>query len=64
MQKRSPFTKDLIISTHLGFHAMVARGQPKTQNPNENKGVQKLTRVAFKNSYTFRKILPKSIAIE
>jgi hypothetical protein len=27
--------------THLGFHAMVINGQPKTQNPNEKKGAQK-----------------------
>jgi len=41
MPKKLPFTKDLITSTHLGFHTMVVRGQPKTQNPNENRGVQK-----------------------
>jgi hypothetical protein len=41
MQKKLPFTKDLIISIHKGFHAMVVMGQPKTQNPNENRGVQK-----------------------
>jgi hypothetical protein len=42
MQKKLPFTKDLITLTHLGFHAcMVVKGQPKTQNPNDNKGVKK-----------------------
>jgi hypothetical protein len=41
MWKRLPFTKDSITSTHLGFHAMVINGQPKTQNPNEKKGAQK-----------------------
>jgi hypothetical protein len=41
MQKRQPFTKDLITSTHPRYHAMVIKGQPKTQNPNENKGAKK-----------------------
>jgi hypothetical protein len=41
MQKKLAFDKDLITSTHLGFHAMVVSGQPKTQNQNKNKGVQK-----------------------
>jgi hypothetical protein len=41
MQKISPFIEDLIISTHPRFHAMVVRGKPKTQNPNENIGAQK-----------------------
>jgi hypothetical protein len=41
MQNRTPFTKDLIISIHRGFHAMVVMGQPKKQNPNENRGAQK-----------------------
>jgi hypothetical protein len=36
-----PFTKDLITSTHPGFHTMVVNGQPKTQKPNEKKGVKK-----------------------
>ncbi len=45
--KRSPFTKDLIISTHPGFHIKVIRGQPKTQNSNENRGVQNESKVAF-----------------
>jgi hypothetical protein len=47
MGKRSPFTKDLIISTHPGFHIKVIRGQPKTQNSNENRGVQNESKVAF-----------------
>jgi len=41
MRKKLLFAKDLITSTHLRFHAMVVSGQPKTQNPNEKKGVQK-----------------------
>jgi hypothetical protein len=41
MRKISPFIEDLIISTHPRFHAMVVRGQPNTQNPNENIGAQK-----------------------
>jgi hypothetical protein len=41
MQKRKPFVKYLITSTHPRFHAMVVKRQPKTQNSNENKGVQK-----------------------
>jgi hypothetical protein len=45
--EKSPFTKDLITSTHLRFHIMVIRGQPKTQNPNENRGVQNESKVAF-----------------
>jgi hypothetical protein len=41
MQKDAPFVKDLITSTHPKFHTMVVNGQPKTQNPNENKAAQK-----------------------
>jgi hypothetical protein len=39
MQKRLPFVKDLITSTHPRFHAMLINGQPKTKNPNENVNV-------------------------
>jgi hypothetical protein len=35
---------------------MVIRGQPKTQNPNENIGVQNESKVALKNSYTFKNL--------
>jgi hypothetical protein len=41
MQKKYPFTKDLITSTHPRFHTMVVVGQPKTQYPNENEGIKK-----------------------
>jgi hypothetical protein len=39
--KKVTFTKDLITSTHPKFHTMVVNGQPKTQNPNGNRAVQK-----------------------
>jgi hypothetical protein len=42
---------------------MVIRGQPKTQNPHENRGVQNESRVAFKNSYTLIKPFPKLVTI-
>jgi len=41
IQKKSSFAKDLITSTHPKFHAMFVNGQPKTQDPNENKVAQK-----------------------
>jgi hypothetical protein len=39
--KKIALNQGLITSTHPSFHAMVVRGQPKTQNPNENKGAKK-----------------------
>ncbi len=42
---------------------MVVMGQPKTQNPNENKGAQNESWIAFKNSYTLKNDIPKSITI-
>jgi hypothetical protein len=40
--KRIPLTKDLTALIHPRFHAIVViNGQPKTQNPNGKRDVQK-----------------------
>jgi hypothetical protein len=36
---------------------MVVRGQPKTQNPNENKVLKNESWIGFLNSYTLEKFL-------
>jgi hypothetical protein len=59
----SPFTKDLITSTHPKFHAMVVNGQPKTQNPNENRVAQKWIKNFILKSIHPQRLLQKSIAI-
>jgi hypothetical protein len=46
-----------IASTHPRFHTMVLSGQPKTQNPNENKVLRNESWNAFKNSYNLKKLL-------
>jgi hypothetical protein len=42
---------------------MVIRGQLKTKNPHENKGVQNESRVTLKKSYTLIKPFPKLVTI-
>jgi hypothetical protein len=42
---------------------MVLWGQPKTQNPYENKVLKNDSWIAFKNSYTLKNLFPKLVAI-
>jgi hypothetical protein len=63
MKKRLPFTKDLIISIHIRFHAMVIMGQTKTKKPNENRGVQKGIKSCILKVIYFQKPFPKLVTI-
>jgi hypothetical protein len=52
---------DKNTSTRPRFHAMVVRGQPKAQNPNENKVFKNESWIAFKNSYTLKEPFPNLV---
>jgi hypothetical protein len=47
MQKRSPFTKDLISSIHPRFHVMIVRGNQTHKTQMRKEAVKNESRVAF-----------------